>query len=246
MAVSTFFSNTHFAETVHIAGGRTKDAEVRNIFGYQVSGDTTLRAAWEFANTDYIFPTTAQAMTVTSANAADNGKLMLIKGLDESYNEITETVTLTGAGDIITTSLFFRINDIIMLTGITNVGLITVQNAAKTIKYGGIRPNDGRNQASIFTVPAGKSFYLYRIDAYSSDTTAGKPALFRNFSQTKTGQQYNTARTSFLSNMNIVRRLPFKYSQCTDIQFQLATIQGFHELSVFGEGILLTEKGSNL
>jgi hypothetical protein len=246
MAISNFFSNTHFAETAHIAGGRVKDAEVRNIFGYQQAGDTTLRAAWEFASTDYVFPTTAQAMTVTSADAADDGKLMLIKGLDDEYNEITETVTLTGAGDVITTNLFYRINDIIMLTGVTNVGLITVQNAAKTIKYGGIRANDGRNQASIFTVPAGKSFYLYRIDAFSSDTTAGKPAIFKNFTQTKTGQQYDTARTSFLGNMNIMRRLPFKYSQCTDIQFQLATFQGSHELSVFGEGVLLTERGTNL
>ena len=246
MAISNFFSNTHFAETVHIAGGRVKDAEVRNIFGYQITGDTTLRAAWEFPNTDYVFPVAAQLMTVTSAAAADDGKLMLIKGLDQQYNEITETVTLIGAGDVITTNLFYRINDIIMLTGVTNVGLITVQDGGKTIKYGGIRANDGRNQASVYSVPAGKSFYLYRIDAFSSDTTAGKPALFRNFSQTKTGQQYNTARTSFLSNMNIVRRLPFKYSQCTDIQFQLATFQGSHELSVFGEGVLLTEKGSNL
>lgn len=246
MAISSFFSNTHFAETTHIAGGRVQDAEVRNIFGYQVAGDTTLRAAWEFESTDYIYPTTAQAMTVTSANAADDGKLMLIKGLDDEYKEINETVTLTGAGDTITTNLFYRINDVILLTGTTNVGLITVQNAAKTIKYGGIRAGDGRNQASIFTVPSGKSFYLYRIDAFSSDTTSGKPALFRNFSRTKTGQEYNTARTSFLSNMNIVRRLPFKYSQCTDIQFQLATFQGSHELGVFAEGILLAEKGTNL
>ena len=246
MARSSFFSNTHFAETAHSAGGRVQDAEVRNIFGYQVEGDTTLRAAWEFESTDYIFPTTAQAMTVTSADAADNGKLMLVKGLDDGYNEINETVTLTGAGDTITTNLFYRINDIILLTGTTNIGLITVQNAAKTIKYGGIRAGDGRNQASIFTVPAGKSFYLYRIDAFSSDTTSGKPALFRNFSQTKTGQQYNTARTSYLGNMNILRRLPFKYSQCTDIQFQLATFQGSHELGVFAEGILLAEKGTNL
>ena len=41
--------------------------------------------------------------------------------------------------------------------------------------------------------------------------------------------------------MNIQRRFPFKYTEKTDIQFQLATRQGSHEISVFGEGLLLRE-----
>jgi len=39
--------------------------------------------------------------------------------------------------------------------------------------------------------------------------------------------------------MNIQRRIPFKYNEKTDIQFQCATNSGSHELSVFGEGILV-------
>jgi len=39
--------------------------------------------------------------------------------------------------------------------------------------------------------------------------------------------------------MNIQRRLPFKYSSKTDIQFQLQTNSGTHEMNVFGEGILI-------
>lgn len=239
MPKTRYFSNTEWAESVDITKGVVLDASVRNIFGYQTNGDTTLRAAWEFSNTNYVFPTTAQVMTVTTASADDGGKLLKIVGLDSNYNEISEVVTLAAAGDVNTITQFFRINDIILISGITNVGLITVQNTGKTIKYGGIRVGDGRNQASVYSVPQGFSFYLYRLDAFSSDTTAGKPAIFRNFTTLKTGQQYNTARTTFLSNMNIQRRMPFKYQQCSDIQLQLATLQGSHELSVFGEGILV-------
>jgi hypothetical protein len=238
MAISRHFANTTFAETVDIAYGRIQDTEVRNIFGYQESGDTTLRAAWEFSNTNYVFPTSAITMTITSANAGDNGKLLKIIGLDSNYDVITDIVTINGGGDVTTNITFFRINDVILITGTTNVGLITIQNAGKTIKYAGIRAGDGRNQASIFTVPRRKKFFLYRIDAFSSDTTADKPAIFRNFSQTTTGQQYNTARTTFIGNMNIQRRLPFKYDEKTDIQFQLATRTGSHELAVFCEGII--------
>jgi hypothetical protein len=39
--------------------------------------------------------------------------------------------------------------------------------------------------------------------------------------------------------MNIQRRFPFKYSEKTDIQFQMATLTGSHELGVFGEGVLV-------
>ena len=226
---------------LNIARGLVKETEVRNIFGYQETGDTTLRALWEFANTSYVYPPSAIQMTVTAADVGDDGKNLLIKGLDANYDEITETVTLVGAGDVVTTTSFLRINDVILLTGTTNIGLITVQNAAKTIKYGGIRAEDGRNQASIYTVPAGHCFYLYRIDAFSSDSTAAKPAVFRNLSINSSGQIYNTARTTFFNNMNILRQLPFKYSEKTDIQFQVATDQGSHELSVFGEGVLIKE-----
>ena len=226
---------------LNIARGLVKETEVRNIFGYQTTGDTTLRALWEFANTSYVYPPSAIQMTVTAADAGDDGKNLLIKGLDANYDEITETVTLVGAGDVVTTTSFLRINDVILLTGTTNIGLITVQNAGKTIKYAGIRAGDGRNQASIYTVPAGHCFYLYRIDAFSSDSTAAKPAVFRNLSINSSGQIYNTARTTFFNNMNILRQLPFKYSEKTDIQFQVATDQGSHELSVFGEGVLIKE-----
>lgn len=226
-------------QNIQVSRGLIRGSEVRNIFGYQAAGDTTLRALWEFANTSYVYPSGAITMTVTSASSSDNGKTLLIKGLDENYGEITDTVTLTGAGDVNTNITFFRINDVILTSGTTNAGLITIQNTGKTVKYAGIRTGDGRNQASIFTVPANKEFYLYRIDAFSNDSTAAKPAVFRNFSRTSTGQEYNTARTSLLNNMNIQRRFPFKYDEKTDIQFQMKTLSGSHELGVFGEGVLV-------
>lgn len=224
---------------LQVSRGHVPNHSVRNIFGYQVAGDTTLRALWEFAATNYVFPSSALSMEVVSASASDNGKNLLISGLDSNYKVIQEIVVLNNSSSPSTTKSFLRINDIVLLTGTTNVGLITVQNGG--VKYGGIRAGDGRNQASIFTVPAGNSFYLYRIDAFSNDSTSAKPAIFRNFSSTSAGQQYNTARTTFDNNMNIQRRLPFKYSEKTDIQFQVATLSATHELAVFGEGILIEE-----
>lgn len=229
---------------LNVSRGLVEDGEVRNIFGYQDIADSTFRVLWEFSATDLLFPSSAIQLTISSANASDDGKSLLIKGLDADWNYLQEVVTLVGAGDVVTTNSFLRINDLLLISGITNVGLITVQNSGKTEKYAGIREEDGRNQASHFSVPANHCYYLYRIDAFSSDSSSAKPAIFRNVSvnNTNNGQTYNVARTTFLGNMNIQRRFPFKYSEKTDIQFQLSTQgQGTHEMAVFGEGLLLRE-----
>ena len=225
-------------QPIQTARGLIRGATVRNIFGYQTAHTTTFFPAWEFAST-YTYPVSAITMTVTSASASDDGKTLLIQGLDANYAEITDTVTINGGGDINTNIPFFRINDVILTSGTINVGLITIQNTGKTVKYAGIRANDGRSQASIYTVPANKEFYLLRIDAFSNDSTAIKPMVFRNFTQNSNGQQFNVARTSFFGNMNILRQIPFKYDEKTDLQFQLATLVGSHQGSVFGEGYLV-------
>lgn len=214
-----------------IAQGEVRGHAPRNIFGYQLAVTTTFIPAWEYA-TSYVYPTTGLLMSVSSTDAGDNGDPVKIIGLDTDYNVIEETVTLPG----ITTKQFFRINDVLYLGTGGNAGLISVSNGG--VNYGAIRIGDGRNQASIFTVPAGKCFFLYRIDAFSADSTAAKPGIFKNVSINSTGQAFDVARTTFFNNMNIQRRIPFKYDEKTDIQFQVRTPSGTHEMNVFAEGIL--------
>ena len=219
-----------------VAEGAISGSQIRNIFGWQESTSSSFIPLWENA-TAYTYPGSALTMTVTSASASDDGGTVTIIGLDASYNIISEAVVANNATPPTTTAGFFRINDVIFSkTSGANVGDITVANGGTT--YAKILAGVGRNQASIYTVPAGKSFYLYRIDAFSNDGTASKPGLFRNYVQYNTGQIYVVARTTFESNMNIQRRIPFKYNEKTDIQFQLKTDSGTHEMNVFGEGIL--------
>ena len=219
-----------------VAEGNVSGSSVRNIFGYQTSVTTSFIPAWENA-TAYTYPGSALTMTVTTSSATDDGGTVTIIGLDASYNVISDTVTCNNAVAPTTSVGFYRINDVIFVksTG-ANVGTVTVANGGTT--YAAIRIGDGRNQASIYTVPAGKSFYLYRIDAFSADSVAASPGVFKNFVQNADGTVYNVARTTFSGNMNIQRRLPFKYNEKTDIQFQLRTKSGTHEMNAFGEGIL--------
>ena len=218
-----------------VAEGAIQGSSLRNIFGWQSSVTTSFIPLWENA-TLYTYPGSALTMTVTTSSASDDGASITIIGLDINYNVISDTVIANNAVPPTTSIGFYRINDVIFSNTGANVGTVTVANGGTT--YAKILAGVGRNQASIYTVPAGKCFYLYRIDAFSNDSTAAKPGIFRNYVQYNTGQIYVVARTTFLSNMNIQRRIPFKYDEKTDIQFQLRTLGGTYEMNVFGEGIL--------
>ena len=220
-----------------VSKGESNGLSVRNIFGYHEAVGTSFIPLWE-NNTAYTFPTSALTMTVNS-NVADDGVVIRVIGLDADYNIISGDYTLN-SGTPPTTIAFFRINDVITIDG-NAANDITLTNGGTT--YAKIRGGEGRNQASIFTVPANHSFYLYRIDAFSATTTgASKYVLFRNQVTLSTGVVLRVAETTFLNQMQILRQLPFKYTEKTDIEFQGRSSSGGNEISVFGEGTLVNEE----
>jgi len=232
-------NDKHINWEAAVALGKTGGNEAWNIFGYNTDAGTDLRAMWYRGDTtDYVFPSAAQIMQIKSTEAADTMNL-LIQGLDANYDRISETVTLAGTSIVSTTNEYLRLNGAIILAG-SNAGTIDIGDdlGGTPTYYKGIRPGDGRCQESFSTIPRGYQFALYRIDAFSADTTASKPGIFRNYVANPAGRILNVARTTFFNHMNIQRRIPFVYSEKTDIQFQLKTVQGSHEMGVFGEGVL--------
>ena len=184
-------------------------------------------------------------MTVASDDATDAGVQILIKGLDANYEDLSEIVTLT-ATTVNTTQQFLRINDIVTVgtQNLVTTSTVTVKDTGLTTTFAQIDPGHGRNQAAIYTVPANCEFYLYRLDGFSADDSnppQQKAARFRNVVTLESGIILRVATTEFFNQMNIQRRFPFKYSEKTDIQLQMATFDGTHPVSIFGEGILVKE-----
>jgi hypothetical protein len=222
-------------EKLQVSRGLVRDAEARNIFGFNPAIGTNFIAAWEL-NSAYVYPNTSIAMTAVSDSASDTAVSILIAGLDGNYDRKTAIVTLNGTSTV-SIGDFFRINDVITLSG-NAVGNVTIANGGTT--YARINTGTGKNQASIFTVPAGYEFYLYRIDAFCATASQNnRHLLFRNFVQQSNGVVLQVAQTSFLVNMNIQRRLPFRYTEKTDIQLQVRSSAGTQEIGVFGEGVLV-------
>src|SRR5210317_972231 len=226
-----------------VALGKSTGNSARNIFGYNEAIGTDFIPAWELA-TAYTWPTAAATMTLRW-NTADAGYTILIKGLDANYDEIQETITLTATPVTQTTqNEYLRINDLITVA--TPGGAygdpdnnIDLTNAANTATYARIRGGEGKNQASIYTVPRGYQFALLRISAFCASANLNNRTLaFRNVARLKTGVILRVAQTEFLEQMIIDRQLPFVYDECTDIEFQLKGSAGTQFIGVFGEGIL--------
>ena len=221
-----------------VARGKARGASVVNIFGNNNAQTADFRAVWENSDSaDYVFPPSPLQMDVNS-NAADAGVSIKIIGLTTDYVEAEEVVSLDATGISTTSTPFLRINTVVTIAG-NAANNITVGQGSTT--YAQITAGRGRNQAAVYTVPDGCEFYLYRIDAFTADNTSQKPGKFRNFVSLPNGVDLRVAEVEFFNQMNIQRRLPFKYSSRTDIAFQMATFTGTHPCSVFGEGIQIKE-----
>jgi len=226
-----------------VALGKSTGNSPRNIFGYNADIGTTFVPAWEL-NTPYPYPTSATTMTLRW-NTADAGYTILIKGLDENFDEIQETITLTATPVTQTTqNQYLRINDLVTVA--TPGGAygdpdndIDLTNAGNTETYARIAAGTGKNQASIYTVPRGYQFALLRISAFCASATLNNRTLsFRNVARLKTGVILRVAQLEFLEQMIIDRQVPFVYDECTDIEFQVKGSAGTQFVGVFGEGIL--------
>lgn len=215
--------------------GLLKGCEVRNIFGYNVNVALEFVPCWEIEG-GYVYPTANTPMSIVSSNTSDTAVTVRIVGLDSNYNEISENVSLNGTTIVPTTKSFFRVNDVITISG-NALGDITLSNNATT--YAKIRAGEGKNQASIFTVPAGYDYFLYRIDGFSATALSNKYVIFRNYTKTSAGTVLRVAESTFTNQMNIQRRFPFKYTEKTDIQFQAKSSSQTNEVALFGEGLLI-------
>ena len=225
---------------LQVARGNVPGALVNNVFGFNTAVGTTFIAPWELAaSTQYVFPSSAVVMALVSSSASDTAVQVLVNGLDADYVAISETITLNGTVAVNTTKSYLRINSMVTVGTTNAVGNISLTNGGVT--YGYIAIGVGRTQMAQYTVPAGSSFYLERINAWSATSTgASKYLRFRNRVQTSTGVTYDVAQATFSDTpLEVYRDYPFKYSEKTSIQFQVLSSSGTNEVAIAVEGVLI-------
>lgn len=217
-----------------------------NIFGNCQNTGTTIRTIWELGGTtEYVFPSSAVTMTLSSSSATDTGTAqVLVSGLDASYNLQSETITLNGVTGVNTVNQYLRINSLVMVhpaTGQTsNVGNISCTNGGTT--YGYISATYGKSQGAYYTVPNGYTLFLYQIDSFSGDANGNGYVTLdvRIANNAVTNPPTVTLiQTSYQLVYSVTRVIPIAQTQKTDIRWRASVNSGTHSVTMLAIGCLI-------
>jgi hypothetical protein len=150
--------------------------------GYNADVGATEEDIWTVGGT-YAFPSTAMSMQVLSTSLNDTAlgtglQSVRISYLDNTYADLTETITLSGTTAVPTVATnILRVNAIRVVTAGANkvaAGDVNCTNTTGTVIYRQISAGYTRGRGSVYTVPLNKTLYITTIHVSSGYTTAGK------------------------------------------------------------------------
>ena len=222
---------------LQVARGQIYEHSTVNVYGYQPSVGQTFIPIWENA-TDYTFPVAATTMYV-SGTAGDTAKITVV-GLDANYVPISEVVTMNGATPVATTKQYFRINSMFVSAGsATNpAGIVYLKNSGGTVTYAQINAGVGRSQAAIFTVPAGYTYFLQRVNIYTS-LNGNNFATYQNKTIAYNGVVQLTQQAPFAISYEALRVMPRPIAQKTDIVLMCKVNSTTGAVAIAQEGYLI-------
>ncbi len=224
---------------LQVARGQIPGVSLVNLYGYQASVDGTFIPIWENA-TAYTYPPNGGVqMLLYSSSASDTNVSVLIDGLDANYAMISETLVLTnGATGVTTVNTYLRINSIRVVGSVNPVGNLNLSSSDKVTPYAKILVGVGKNQTSMYTVPAGYTFYLNRVTAAASATSASKVLGYRVFQQNANGIQSLVLQSPWIDTYETNRVVPNPYPEKTSIQWQV-TSDTTSQVGIRVEGVLI-------
>lgn len=133
--------------------------------------------------------TSAETMNIVSTAMADDGdpagigaRTVLVTGLSSAHVLQSETVTMNGVADVLTSLSYLRVRSLTVVTaGSTeaNAGVITATASSAATVQCAIAANEGISNNSHYTVPAATKAYI--IDVYFTTTKEGGGAPIVHF-----------------------------------------------------------------
>lgn len=162
-----------YVPALEAARGNIGKVTAWNKFGYNTNVGTAYEVIWENGNgyTGWLQSAGTVSVTSTSGNDTSSGthaRKIVIEGLDASFNEVSETITLTGGTPSLGTQSFIRVfrayvTDVGAYDN-TNAGNIVIQISGNIVAIIGI--GFGQTEMAVYTVPAGKTLYLMRVTGF--------------------------------------------------------------------------------
>ena len=168
-----------------IAEGNVPDHYAVTKFGHNDSVGSSFETIWS-GSSIYSYLDSAQTLFVNGGvndDVGGTGALTVeLQGLDEDYEPITDTVTLTGATPVETTGSFLRIFRAKVLTaGSLNVNGDDIEiydDAIGTTLLCQIDAGYGQTLMAVWTVPAGVTAYIVRFYSATDAARSTETNLF--------------------------------------------------------------------
>jgi hypothetical protein len=225
---------------LQVAMGQIPGVTGLSISGYNGVVATEFVPLWDNSTGTYTYFPSAQPVRVWSSSASDTDVTVLVTGLDASYNVITETIHLTaGTTGVPGTKNFLRVNSANLTKTPMNAGVISVGNSDKTITLTTIEIGSGRSQMTIYTVPAGYTFYLTQSNWYTNQT-GSQTALYRSWTRNAAGVVNIVLTFPLQQQYNSTKIVPRPYLEKTDIQWQAQSSSGTSKIGGQIEGYLIS------
>jgi len=249
-------------DPIEIARGNVQRVTKFSKFGENLNVTTTMSLVTSSGT--YQMPSTAQTLEIISSNANDTAvgtgaRTVRVIGLNASFVEISEDVSLNGTTAVALSTPFIRAYRIFVLTcGDYNVdsigsnrGVIILRNSGAGVIWANIPLvnglGTGQSLTACYTVPAGKSLYIDSLElSTSTNKTASILLAQRLNADDVTGSDYTALRlfrsyTNVDSTVGVELKGLSVFPQYTDILAFSFTSAGNSAVSVSFNGNLIDD-----
>lgn len=251
------FSQTYFGKNepfdLQVARGQIPNHKSLFKFGNNPDINGSLETIWSHGGL-YVYPTSAIQMKVssTSANDTSNGtgaRTIVVSGLNQNYDEVSETVTLNGQNAVLTANTFIRVfRSYVVLAGSGNtaegtiyIGTGTVTAGVPATVYAEIVIGENQTLMAIWTVPAGYTLYINQ-GIFSAASNNAAQYILGKFMIRPFGSVFRNA-ADLTANSNVIPynfEIPLAVPEKSDIEARGIALAGtnFYTTASF-EGIYI-------
>lgn len=211
-----------------IAEGNVPGHLSLNKFGHNSDVGTTWETIWS-GSALYPYMTVADQLEIVSddaddASAGNGARTLQIFGLDANWNEINETITMTGVTQVVTTASFRRVFRAKVITaGSTgiNEGTILIRDQDTNTTRAQVDPLIGQTLMAVWTVPAGHTFYGTSWYAGSAVAKVIDIGIFIRDASLANASWQNKKYVSFSDGVfTLIEEVPVKVPEKTDIEIR--------------------------
>jgi len=200
-------------------------------FGFNPDINSIEETIWDQGGI-YSYPASAIQIKVSSTSANDTAagtgaRTVTVSGLDESYSEAEETVSLNGQTEVLTNTTFIRVFRAFVETagssgtaaGNIYMGNGVVSGGVPATVYAKILLGENQTLMAVWTVPAGYTGYLTKIDVGTGTSNINQYIKARII-QRSFGGVFRTATKITLQTGLITLNFsnPIVFSEKTDIE----------------------------